>query len=84
MVIESKNLAASTSGKQKKAMKSSKGIENDLGGTSYSHGWELEDKGKINSEIRTYFKVKDFLGMDEQKMLRPSDELPVASTSQGK
>ena len=55
------------------------------GGTSYSHGWELEDKGKINSEIRTYSKVKDFfLGMDEQKMLPPSDELPVASISQGK
>jgi hypothetical protein len=46
------------------------------------HSWELEAKGKINSEIRKVFKVTEFLSKDEEK---PSDEpLAVASTSQGK
>jgi hypothetical protein len=49
--------------------------------------WELEAKGKINSEIRTDFKAEDFIGMDEEEILRPSgdtDGPPVASTFRGK
>ena len=49
--------------------------------------WELEVKGKINSEICTDFKAEDFLGTDEEEILPPcgdTDEPPVASTSQGK
>jgi hypothetical protein len=48
------------------------------------HSWELEAKGKIALKKRADFKVKDFLGVGKGKMLPLSDELPVASTSQGK
>jgi hypothetical protein len=43
--------------------------------------WELEAKGKINSEMRTDFMAEDFLDVDEESSI---DEPAGASTSQGK
>jgi len=43
--------------------------------------WELEAKGKINSTMRTDFRVENFLDMGEESSI---DEPAGASTSQGK
>ena len=47
----------------------------------FLQSWELEAKGKINSEMRTDFKAEDLLDVDEESSI---DEPTGASTSQGK